>query len=344
MKLALDFIQLSHQEARFHMGAQATGHKKAIQEHPDCSTGKRDEATQHLGKVTWLETNSLLFCHTLEYQNNMIQLVTRSQEAIQALHECIWKVVCWVMESADKSAADCLGIALCLVDILPTIPLQLTFNTVTAGLPRCTPEALAYASPLSTDRGTMTVLGEEILKGAHDADEKAMQTTWHVTATNTGSAQVTMIGSEGGDHPNHPSTSLSPAPHASTSMGWHATGYQTPRSPSYSPHRSPSQNHHSQGSRLRPHSSDSSALSFGSSSPTESESDTGLSWGDSDGPERYRSGSPNIVFLGKTEEDNGSDKEETLSLLDISNSDTEEVHKTAACKKAHQSDVLYAAL
>ena len=29
-KLALDFIQLSHQEARFHMGAQATSHEKAI--------------------------------------------------------------------------------------------------------------------------------------------------------------------------------------------------------------------------------------------------------------------------------------------------------------------------
>ena len=97
----------------------------------------------------------------------MIQLITRSQEAIQALHERIWKVVCQVMESAGKSAADSLGIALHLVDMLPTIPLQLTFNTVTAGLPGCTPKALAYASPLSTDRGAMTVLGEEILKGAH---------------------------------------------------------------------------------------------------------------------------------------------------------------------------------
>ena len=77
-KLALDFIQLSHQEALFHMGAQATRHEKAIREHPDCSMGKHDEATQRSGKVTWLETNSLLFHHTLEHQNNMIQLITRS--------------------------------------------------------------------------------------------------------------------------------------------------------------------------------------------------------------------------------------------------------------------------
>ena len=93
-KLALDFIQLSYQEALFHMGAQATRHKKAVQEHPDHSTGKHNKASQHSGEVTWLETNSLLFCHTLEYQNNMIQLITRSQEAIQALHERIWRVIC----------------------------------------------------------------------------------------------------------------------------------------------------------------------------------------------------------------------------------------------------------
>ena len=80
-KLALDFIQLSHQEAQFHLGAQATGHEKTTRECPDCSTGKRDEATQCSGEVTWLETNSLLFRHTLEYQNSMIQLITRSQRS-----------------------------------------------------------------------------------------------------------------------------------------------------------------------------------------------------------------------------------------------------------------------
>ena len=150
----------------------------------------------------------------------MIQLITRSQEAIQALHERIWKVVHQVMESAGKSMADGLEIALHLVDMLPSIPLQLTFNTVTAGLPGFTPKALTYASPLSTDQGAMTVLGEEILKGACGAEEKVMQATWHVTATDTGSVKVMTIGSKGGDDPNHPGTSLSLAAHASTFMGW----------------------------------------------------------------------------------------------------------------------------
>ena len=128
----------------------------------------------------------------------------------------------------------------------------------------------------------------------------------------------------------------------STFLGWHATGYQTPCSPIYSPSCSPSQNHHSRGSRPRPHTSDSSVSSFSSSSPTESESDTRSSRGDSDSQEWHHSHSPDIVFLGKTGDDNGSDKEETLSLLDISNSDTEEVHTAAARRKMSQSDALYA--
>ena len=58
----------------------------------------------------------------------MIQLITRSQEAIQALHECIWKVVRWVMESAGKSMADGLEIALHLVDMLLSVPPQHDFQ------------------------------------------------------------------------------------------------------------------------------------------------------------------------------------------------------------------------
>ena len=141
------------------MGAKATGHEKLTRGHPDRSTDMCDEASRCSDEVAWLDTNSLLFHHTLEYQNNMIQLITRSREAIQALHECIWTVVCWAMEAAGKPAADSLGIALHLVDMLPTIPLQLTFNTVTARLPGCTPEAPAHAPPLGTDQG-VTVLGK----------------------------------------------------------------------------------------------------------------------------------------------------------------------------------------
>ena len=62
-KLALDFIELSHSEANFRMGAQATGHENTVGEHPDCSSGQHGEASQQSGEATWLHVNSLLFHH-----------------------------------------------------------------------------------------------------------------------------------------------------------------------------------------------------------------------------------------------------------------------------------------
>ena len=168
-RLALDFIELSHQEALFCMGVQAARYEKATQGLPDhaaayysliksdgegISKEKRDEAIEHLraeGGAAWLDTNSLLFHHALEYQNRMIELVTKSQESIQALHERIWEVVSQVMEKAGKSTADSLGIALHLVDMLPTIPLQMAFNTATARLFRCAPEVYAVWPMMGTD-------------------------------------------------------------------------------------------------------------------------------------------------------------------------------------------------
>ena len=77
-RLSLDFIQLSHQEALFHMGVQAAGYEKATQGCPDramayyslikskregTSKDKLDEAIECLREadgVVWLDTTSLL--------------------------------------------------------------------------------------------------------------------------------------------------------------------------------------------------------------------------------------------------------------------------------------------
>ena len=127
-KLALDFIKMSHTEATFRMGAQAASHESTVQE--SCAG------------ETWLHINSLLFRHAIDHQKFMARLIDRSQEAIQALHDRIWKVVRQVMESAARSAADGIGITLHLVGLLPTIPLQLAFNTVTPEPPGYTPKVL----------------------------------------------------------------------------------------------------------------------------------------------------------------------------------------------------------
>ena len=221
-KLALDFIQLSHTEATFRMGAQATSHEYTVQEHP--SMGRRGTATQHTGKETWLYINSLLFHHTIDHQEFMVQLIKLSQEAIQALHNRIWEVVHRVMESAGKSAGDGLGIALHLVSMLPTIPLQLAFNIVTAEPPGYTPRALTYASQDSIDHGVMAILSEELTRDPARAHDQVMQASARVTVAGTVSTRFATVEGTGDDHPG---TNFSP------------------RSRTYSPDCSPFHSHRS---------------------------------------------------------------------------------------------------
>ena len=221
-KLALDFIQLSHTEANFYMGAQAMSHKYTIQKRP--STGRRGAATRRTGEEMWLHINSLLFCHTIDHQGFMVWLINRSQEAIQALHDHIWEVVHRVMKSAGKSAADGLGITLHLVSLLPTIPLQPAFNSVTPKLPGYTPRALTYASQDSIDHGAMSVLGEELIRDPTRGHDQAMQASSRVMATDTVSTRFATVEGTGDDRP---------IPNFS------------PHSPTYSPSHSPFRSHHS---------------------------------------------------------------------------------------------------
>ena len=218
----------------------------------------------------------VLFHHTLDYQDKMIQLVTRSQEAIQGLHDCIWDVIHHVMEKAGRSTADGLEIALCLVDMLPSIPLHLTFHTAIADLPRFTPEALTYALPPHTIQDAMSAPGEETLASAHSAEVQAVQSTGHTTVTHTESVKPLMSRSKGGKDPNIPGTSISPVTHMSSFACWCPPRHQTPRSPSYSPSRSQSPHRRVEESkpRSRLHTSDSSTSTLSNSSSTESESDS----------------------------------------------------------------------
>ena len=93
-KLVCDFIHLSNKEALFCIGIQATGYEKATSGCPDHVTAyymiirsegegveaEKLEAIDCLHKEAgkaWLDTNSTLFCHALEYQNKLSNFLTR---------------------------------------------------------------------------------------------------------------------------------------------------------------------------------------------------------------------------------------------------------------------------
>ena len=302
-KLALDFTKMSYTEANFRMGTQAASHEATVQE-------------RHASE-TWLHINTSLFRHAIDHQQFMVWLIERNQVDIQALHDRIWKVTSRVMGSTGRSAADGIGIALHLVGLLPTIPIQLAFNTITPELPGYTPRALTYASQDSVDRGAMSVLGEE-LTIAPTRHDQASQASGRAMTTDTAFTRFITVRGTGDDRPG-PSFSSCTQTH--------------------SPSRSPFRSYHSGLGERESNSPEPHIPSLHSSITGESASNTETSSSSSDDGGRSRPYSPEVVFLGEA---NDSPGEEPISLSCFSESDTVEVRTAAVHKRVHQSDALYA--
>ena len=120
--------------------------------------------------------NSTLFHHALENQNKLKDFLTESEDAIEALHDCIWTVMLKVMDDTGTPSSNGLGIAVHLVDMLPTIPIHLAFHMVTLMLTSFTPEVYAgwpwlrtnimdlmHTPPPQSDWMVLDVLCEEII-------------------------------------------------------------------------------------------------------------------------------------------------------------------------------------
>ena len=227
------------------MGVQATGYEKVTSGHPDHVTAyymmirsegegteaeKLDEAIDSLHKEAgkaWLDTNSILFHHALQYQNKLSDFLIESEDAIEALHDHIWMVVVKVMEDAGKPMANGLGITMHLVDMLPTIPIHLAFHSSTPQLTGFTPEVYAvwpkfrtdaldfsHMPPPQSDWKALDVLCEEIVRNVCGAPEKAkaVDPTWCMAMSNVSTIGVKACKVGAGDGPtSSPCTSHSPS-------------------------------------------------------------------------------------------------------------------------------------
>ena len=250
------------------------------------------------------------------------------------------------MEDAGKPVADGLGITLHLVDMLPTILLQLAFNMATLGLTGFAPEVYAawpkswmdlldfsHVPPLKSEQNAMSVLHEEIVKDVHGmTEEKAIQPTWLMSVANLSTISVKAVETGGGDGPtSSPHMTCSPVAHASQSPALHTSHSPTPHASGslvpHSPLKSPSLGHHSQSSRSSLSSSGSgsgSGSASGSSSLGSSESGSSDECGagspagsqvpsegsSSSSWEHSHSASPQVVLLQGDDEDAAADEED----------------------------------
>ena len=135
--------------------------------------------------------------------------------------------------------ADGLGIAMCFVEMLPTIPLHLAFHSSTPGLTRFAPEVYAawpksgtdlldfsHVPPLHSSWIALHVLCEEIVKNVWGTPEKvkAVEPTWMMSMANVSTIGAKAAEISAGDGlSSSPHMPCSPVPHASHSPVPHAS-------------------------------------------------------------------------------------------------------------------------
>ena len=237
----------------------------------------------------------------------------------------------------------------------------------------------SQAPPPQSDWKVMTVLHEEIVKNVFGmTEEKAIQPTWLMSMANVSTIGVKAAETGGSDGPTsspHMSHSLvlhascSPVLCASPSPVPHATCSLVPHSLLKSPSlcqcsQSIRSSSSSSGSISGSGSASDSSSSDSSESGSSDESSAGSPAGsqapsegrDSSDSECSHSTSPEVVLVQGDDEDAAADEEDTghsddeealsqgtVSLLNISNSNNEEVHKATVHEKVHKSNVQFTA-
>ena len=93
---------------------------------------------------SWRDTNNLLLTHLLKYDWLLVDYLADAGKTVQAKWEEVWECTQTIADALGMSPHAHLGLALDMLECLPTTPAGLSFSS---GIPRLmthSPEALAY--------------------------------------------------------------------------------------------------------------------------------------------------------------------------------------------------------
>ena len=167
--LAKQFHKLSGLRAMHCTPAQATAHKTsnvgwmaqnvAYSILPDGQTQdkKQEETLQQLcteADKAWKDTNDLVFQHQLHYDEQLTTFISDAERTLQDKQDKVWVCVHRLVDVAGVPHDAYLGLALQVLDKLPTIPIDLTYHTPIPMMLAYGPESCAYQTWCQDEGGT----------------------------------------------------------------------------------------------------------------------------------------------------------------------------------------------
>ena len=156
-----EFIQLSSEEVLFHTQAQSTSHETLASAHPDRfstyyqilwsdeePSDARNKAMEEIVNVVnkaWSRANETLFNHVLDYERKLNAFLDKVGGWIREQEERVWTTVFQIVEDTGAPVCAFLDILFCLLDTLPSLPPNLSYQSQSPFT--CGFSPVAYAQP-----------------------------------------------------------------------------------------------------------------------------------------------------------------------------------------------------
>ena len=156
-----EFVRLSSKEVLFHTQAQSTSHETLASTHPDrFSTyyqilrsdkeplDTRAKAMEEIISTVnraWSRANETLFDHVLDYKRKLNAFLDKAGGWIREQEERIWITVFQIVEDTGAPLCAFLDILLHLLDTLPSLPPNLSYQSQSPMI--CGFSPTAYAQP-----------------------------------------------------------------------------------------------------------------------------------------------------------------------------------------------------
>ena len=144
IKLAKEFHVLSGLEAMHCNSIQGTAHKTLTLGHSaweaaysailwdDIMEAEREATTCCLcskADAAWKEMHEVMYNHQLNYDQQLSALVKETETTLNNMRDQVWVAVHTLAENEGITFNNCLSLALQVLDLLPQIPMDISFQT-----------------------------------------------------------------------------------------------------------------------------------------------------------------------------------------------------------------------
>ena len=143
VRLAKDFQVLSRLEAIHRNSIQGMAHETLTLGHStreaaymailwdDITEVEREAMTHCLHSeagATWKKMHEVMYNHQLEYDRQLTDFLKEVEMMLANMRDQIWTAVHTLMESKDVTFEDCLNLMLCILLLLPQIPVDVSYQ------------------------------------------------------------------------------------------------------------------------------------------------------------------------------------------------------------------------